>query len=128
MQSQSLNASVPAHLTVYDINTDAWRPIRDFLIVEQDPHHIMPSGILVVPPSGIIESQKQWGHTGTVIAAGPGRWEKVGHKQVFIKNAVRPGDRINWGEFLPSAIISHCGKRCVVIREKDVCGVMEIAA
>jgi co-chaperonin GroES (HSP10) len=109
----------------YDITTDSWKPTKDYLVVRQDPHHVMPSGILVVPPKGIVESQKQWGHTGTVLAAGPGVWLDVGKKQVFQTTVVKPGDRIVWGEFLPNAEIKHNGERCIIIREKDVCGIVE---
>jgi co-chaperonin GroES (HSP10) len=109
----------------YDIESDQWRPIRDYLLVKQDEVHVMPSGILVVPPKGIVESQKQWGHTGTVLAAGPGLWVGFGKKQQFLETTVKPGDRIVWGEFLPSAIVEHNGERCIVIREQDVCGIIE---
>lgn len=92
------------------------RPLRDNIFVLQDSlrEDVTPSGIVITATKGIVESQKQLGREGTVVAIGP----DVDPAQL------RVGDRILYGEFSHPEY-SENGKRYIRLSEKDVVGVIE---
>jgi chaperonin GroES len=79
--------------------------------------------ILLAQTHGIVESQKQMGRTGTVVAIGPGRRNTKGVRQPMDINI---GERVSWGEFDFPAYHED-GKTYAVIQQADITSVIEQA-
>lgn len=92
------------------------QPLRDNIVVLQDAvrENVTPSGIVIAASKGIVESQRQLGREGVVVAVGPD----------VDKQQLRVGDRILYGEFAHLEY-EEGGRRYVRMSEKDVCGVLE---
>jgi co-chaperonin GroES (HSP10) len=99
------------------------KPVQDYIVVYQDALNLTPSGVVFIPTKALEESQKHWGHAGTVLAVGPGKWVQVGRRQVRTPMELRPGDRVRFGEFLYSRPLDD--QRYVVMQEADVTVVEE---
>jgi chaperonin GroES len=111
------------------------RPRRDFVVVEvEEERTIAPGGVVVtLATKGLVTSQEQQGHVGTVISCGPGRFlEKRDSNGVrtgqtsrrWEEMSLKPGDRIHFGEFsFPEW--REDGKRWMLIQQADVTGVEE---
>ena len=74
------------------------RPLADRIVVKPD-EYLPASDVIVVKvrQGQIIESQKQFGRLGTVLAVGPGKRDKKGNVKPL---TLKPGDRVCFGEFL----------------------------
>jgi chaperonin GroES len=94
-------------------------PCRDYLLAL--PDELIDSPIMVSQSTHTVESQRQIGRFGTVIAVGPGRRDKRG---VIHSPTVKPGDRIVWGEFEFPEYRAN-GKKYAILQEADICGVLE---
>ena len=93
------------------------RPLADRIVVELQQEHATQSGV-VFPAAkfdGHIESQRQYGHRGTVLAVGPGKTTKKGVK---LPMSTKPGDVVRFGEFMFSQILGT--KHLVMIQEADI--------
>lgn len=92
------------------------QPLRDRIIVRQDAtrEDVSPMGIVIAASKGIVESQKQLGRRGTVIAIGPKVYE------------LKVGDRVLYGEFAHHEY-REAGSTYQVLQEADVAGVIEDA-
>jgi co-chaperonin GroES (HSP10) len=90
-------------------------PLRDNIVVLQDEtRDDIAAGIVIAASAGIVDSQRQFGRRGTVIAVGA----DVDRAQL------KPGDRILYGEFAyPEYIEGYT--RYIRMSEKDVVGVIE---
>jgi len=100
------------------------RPLRDYIVVKPDEviGNASTVGILIAPRDGkIIDSQSQFGRTGTVVAVGPGRRDKKGKIEPL---PVIEGDRIMWGEFIHPTVDDN-GDTYFVIRDMDITAVLE---
>ena len=100
-----------------------FQPRGDRILVKPDPvlEHATATGIVVVPRNGeIVESAKQFGRTGTVVAVGPGKKDKKGNIHPL---TVKEGDRIYFGEFIYQQFHD-----CYLMQEADVCGVIDARA
>lgn len=88
--------------------------LRDRIQVLPSPmrENITSAGILVKSSHGIVESQKQFGREGEVVAVGVDVHE------------LQVGDRVIWGEFdFPK--YEEGGKTYLVLQEADICAVLE---
>lgn len=92
------------------------RPLRDNILVLQDPvrEDVSPAGILIAATKGIIDSQKQFGRKGTVVAVGP----DIDQRELAV------GDRVLYGEFSHSTY-REGGREYVRLRDDDIVGVIE---
>ena len=104
-----------------------FEPKGDRILVRPDAaiEHATTTGIVIAPRDGkIIDSQNQFGRTGTVMAVGPGKKTKKGET---LPVEVAVGDRVMWGEFMhPTARIN--GEVHFILSDKDITGVFENAA
>lgn len=100
-----------------------FRPMADYVLVAPDKDLTAASALIVVKPRDgrIVDSEKQYGRTGTVLATGPGKRTKKGHIEPL---PVIPGDRIVFGEFIWPTLDEN-GEICFVIRDKDITGVID---
>lgn len=98
------------------------QPTDDRILVLPDEvrEDVTASGILVKVKS-TVESQRQLGNTGTVVAVGPGKRDRSGRRVPLV---VEAGQRIAFGEFQHKET-HHDGKRYLIMQEADVCGVFE---
>lgn len=98
------------------------QPIDDRILVLPDEvrDDVTAAGILVKVKS-TVESQKQLGNTGVIVAIGPGKKGRDGNR---IPLCVEAGQRIAFGEFQHKECHWE-GKRYLIIQEADVCGVFE---
>lgn len=89
------------------------QPLRNFLLVEQDAERedVSPAGIVIAATKGIVESQRQLGRRGTVVAIGP-------------ECVVAIGDRILYGEFAHREVREN-GKTYIALQDADIVGVIE---
>jgi co-chaperonin GroES (HSP10) len=90
--------------------------LRDRIQVLPDPvrDDISAAGIIIKASKGIVDSQKQFGREGVVVAAGP----DIDPEQLKV------GDRILWGEFsFPE--YHEDGVTYLVLQDKDVTAVLE---
>ena len=95
------------------------RPLRDWLLVEIDPEHETPAGIVVIPPKAtkLVDSRRQYGHRATVLQAGPGRRTRKG---AVLPTQCRAGDVVRFGEFMHRELPDEQGRRLALIQEADV--------
>jgi len=98
------------------------QPTNDRILVLPDPvrEDITTVGLLVKVGENI-ESQRQLGGTGLIVAVGPGKRARNGRRSPLV---VEPGQRIVFGEFLHKEYHED-GKRFLIMQEADVCGVFE---
>lgn len=98
------------------------RPLKDNLIVKQDPPKEQLKSGLFVPQSSLQYTED----TGTVIAVGPGRITKGGLRAEM---SVKPGDRVAFKR-RPA---SHLGdtdpewQDHLLLKDEDIIGVIEDA-
>lgn len=93
--------------------------LRDRIQVLPDPvrDDVSSAGIVIAASKGIIDSQKQFGRKGTVIAVG----EDIDAEQL------QAGDRILWGEFtFPE--YREDGVSYAILQDKDITAVLEAEA
>ncbi len=72
------------------------RPLRDYIAVRVESEHETPAGIVVPAATRMVDSRKQYGHRGTVVAVGPGKRTKRG---ALLPMELQPGDVVRFGEF-----------------------------
>ncbi|MCP3709741.1 hypothetical protein M3I54_22620 [Paraburkholderia sp. CNPSo 3274] len=99
------------------------QPTDDRILVLPDAirEDITDCGILVKVGQNI-ESKRQLGGTGTIVAVGPGKRGRDGHRRPM---TVEPGQRIVFGEFLHKECYDDENQRYLLMQEADVCGVFE---
>jgi len=99
------------------------RPRHDRILVRLEPEHQTDSGIVfpAATRDGHTESQRQYGHRGTVLAVGPGKLTKRG---VRIAPTVQIGDVVRFGEFMWPGLGGD--KTLVMIQEADITGVEHV--
>lgn len=106
------------------------RPINNDVLVQQDPPSEMvgKSKILYAPN----DDAKDWGNTGTVLAVGPGTWERRDGEIVRVPPEVKPGDRILFKRQPASALVvdaregdPYGWKNLVMLDFESVLGVFE---
>jgi len=97
-------------------------PTDDRILVRPDPlrEDITSAGLLVKVGENI-ESQRQLGGTGVIVAVGPGKRNRQGHRVPLV---VEPGQRIVFGEFQHKEHFED-SERFLIMQEADVCGVFE---
>ena len=102
------------------------KPNDDRILVLPDAlrDDVTASGLIVSARQGLTESQAQLGRTGTVVAVGPGKFNKRG---VRVPLDLMEGDRIAFGEFKYAEFVQD-GVRYLVMQEADVVGVLEAEA
>lgn len=97
-------------------------PTDDRIVVLPDPirDDVTTAGLLV-KVSQTVESKRHLGKTGVVLAVGPGKRNRAGHR---VPLTLQAGDRVVFGEFEHR---EHCedGERFLIMQEADVCGVLE---
>lgn len=98
------------------------QPTDDRIIVIPDEvrEDVTKAGILV-KVSQTVESKRHLGKTGVVLAVGPGKRNRAGHRMPL---TLRAGDRVVFGEF-EHREHREDGKRYLIMQEADVCGVLE---
>ncbi|QBQ99242.1 hypothetical protein [Paraburkholderia pallida] len=98
------------------------QPTDDRILVRPDAlrEDITTAGLLV-KVSENIESQRQLGGTGIIIAVGPGKRGRDGRRRELV---VSPGQRIVFGEFQHKEYFEG-SERFLIMQEADVCGVFE---
>lgn len=102
-------------------------PLDDRIIVKPDAYRedVTSAGLLVKTAS-TIESQKQLGRTGTVVAVGPGKRHPKTRQRIPL--TLQVGERVIYGEF---GADTHRewqeddGQKYVILQEADVCGVID---
>jgi len=96
-------------------------PTGDRLLVRPDENIEHASDLIVIAPRDgeIVESQRQFGRRGTVIATGPGKRLKDGSRAPMSTNV---GDTVYFGEFINREYEEN-GERFFVISEADVTGI-----
>jgi chaperonin GroES len=99
------------------------QPTADRIVVLPDAirEDITDCGI-VVKVGQNIESERQLGGTGTIVAVGPGKRDKHGNR---VPLTVQAGQRIVFGEFLHREHQEDDGQRYLIMQEADICGVFE---
>lgn len=99
------------------------QPTDDRILVLPDEwrEDVSATGIIVKARQGMCASQEQLGHTGTVVAVGPGKYRKHGKR---IPLDVTAGDRIAFGELKYPEHMED-GKRYLVLQEADVAWVFD---
>lgn len=100
----------------------AIEPTDDRIVVRPDPirDDVTTAG-LFVKISQTVESKRHLGKTGLVVAVGPGKRNRAGHRMPL---TLQPGDRIVFGEF-EHREHREDGERYLIMQEADVCGVLE---
>lgn len=104
------------------------QPRADRILVKPDEYlaHASEVGLVIPPRDGrIIDSQSQFGRTGTIVAVGPGKRDKNGHIHPLV---CKTGDRVYWGEFQHPQYEDEDGTKYYVLQEADICGVIDHAA
>jgi chaperonin GroES len=98
------------------------QPTDDRILVRPDAlrEDITTAGLLV-KVSENIESQRQLGGTGVIVAVGPGKRGRDGQRRALV---VEAGQRIVFGEFQHKEY-HHDGQRYLLMQEADICGVFE---
>ena len=92
--------------------------LRDRIQVLPDPvrDDVSTAGILIAASKGIVDSQKQFGRKGTVVAVGAG----------IDGDQLKAGDRILWGEFLfPEYRVDGRGDTYLIMQDADITAVLE---
>jgi len=91
-------------------------PLRDGLVIRADAvrDNITAAGIVLAARTGIHTSQEQFGLQGTVVSAGPD----------VDADQVRVGSRVLLGEFQHPEYVEG-GERYLMVRDKDICAVIE---
>ncbi|NYS09332.1 co-chaperone GroES [Ralstonia pickettii] len=100
-------------------------PTDDRILVLPDGvrEDVTSAGILVkVTPT--VESKRQLGGTGVIVAVGPGKRGKNGQRVPLV---VREGERILFGEFQHREHHED-GKRYLIMQEADICAVLDETA
>ena len=90
------------------------RPLRNFIVVRQDATRddVSPTGIVIAASKGIVESQRQLGRRGIVVAVGPDVTE------------LAEGDRVLYGEF-EHRRYREGGVEYQMLQDADIVGVIE---
>ena len=97
-----------------------FKPLRDYVLVKPDPAMSLSldSGLIIPQHNNksIIDSDRQYGRTGTIIAIGQGKRTKKG---VLVPMEIKVGDRVMWGEFIFPEIELD-GQIHTVLQEADL--------
>lgn len=80
------------------------RPLGDHILVELD-QEAAPSSVIAAPD--VAKNQDIIQRTGTVLAAGPGKWKEkrvhteswVDNREYFARTVLKPGDRVIIGHY-----------------------------
>ena len=93
------------------------RPLNDRIIIQRLDTDIQKSaGGIIIP-----DTAKEKPQEGKVIAAGPGKRDKNGNRQVL---DVKDGDRVLFGKYAGTEIKIE-GEEYLILREEDILGVIE---
>lgn len=93
------------------------KPLSDHIIIEPMAREEMTKSGIVLP--GIADKEKP--QEGTVIAAGPGKYNDKGDR---IPMSVKKGDRILFSKYSPQEIKIK-DKEYLIVREEDVIAIIE---
>lgn len=82
---------------------------------------IRPAELMTTTAGGILipSTAQERPMEGTVIASGPGVYEKG----VFVPNTVKQGDRVIYGKWSGSEIVVD-GEKLIIMTESEILGVM----
>ena len=102
-----------------------FRPLRDRVLVRPDDAIVHASELIqiAVRDGKIVDSDKQFGRRGVVVAIGPGKRDRKGNVHPL---TVQPGDIVYFGEFMNTEVDLPEGKH-FVIQEADITGVENAA-
>jgi chaperonin GroES len=92
------------------------RPLDDWIVVEQDEAEERTPGGIVLP-----EQAKEKPTRGTVLAAGPGKLMKSGHRGPL---GVKAGDEVFYRKYAGTEVEIET-KKYTIVRENDVLAVIE---
>jgi chaperonin GroES len=96
------------------------RPLHDWTIIKRHaPKEISAGGIII--PDAALDIPAE----GTVVAIGPGRYQKEpGKKEKFTPTTLKSGQRVYFMEYSTQEIELD-GKEVIFIREEDILGTLE---
>jgi chaperonin GroES len=89
-----------------------YKPISDKVIIKKDSAEEVTRGGLIIP-----ESVNQDIASGTVVAVGPGRWDKQ-----LVPMHVKIGDKVYIGKY---SGVAFKDKDVVVVREEEILAIEE---
>ncbi|MCV7174916.1 co-chaperone GroES [Mycolicibacterium sphagni] len=92
------------------------QPLGDRILVQQlDAVAVTPGGIII--PDNAQEKPQE----GTVIAVGPGSWDKNGNNRIPLD--IAEGDTVVYGKYAATTIIDN-GTEYLIVPAKDVLAVI----
>ena len=93
------------------------KPLEDRIVVKPNEGEETTSSGLVIP-----DTAKEKPQEGTVVAAGPGRWNDDGTGRVALD--VKVGDRVIFGKYSGTEVKLE-GEERLIVREDDILAVLE---
>ena len=93
------------------------RPIQNIILVRRDPPTEKTSGGLIIP-----EMAREKLTRGTVLAAGPGKFDSTGR---FVEVTLKKDDRIVFGKYSGSEVEHRGAEDQIFMREDEILGVIE---
>jgi chaperonin GroES len=93
------------------------KPLNDRVIVQRIESDVQKSaGGIIIP-----DTAKEKPQEGRVIAAGPGKRDKTGNRQVL---DVKEGDMVLFGKYAGTEIKIE-GEEMLIMREEDILGIIQ---
>jgi chaperonin GroES len=93
------------------------RPLADRVVVEPTEQEERTASGIILP-----ETAKEKPQEGSVIAAGPGRFDDAGQKRVEMD--VKVGDRVLYAKYSGTEVKLD-GKKLLIMRESDLLAILE---
>ena len=91
------------------------KPLNDRILIKRVEEENKTAGGIIIPDTAREKPQE-----GTVVAAGPGKWDDQGKRRPL---EIREGDRVLFGRYAGSEIKID-GEAHIVMHEDDILGII----